>query len=325
MGALLNNMGLKKTITKEEILSKIDDEKLFNFYLGEFDYKKSYSSVFRTDDTPSCGIYINKRGRLIYNDIAKNEKLDIFAFVAKKFNISYQSAIQKIAEDFKYIKDKEFTPVERVPKDTKIDIQCGKWSFGPLEYWKRYTITQKELEENNVFNVRKLYINNKVINNFDGTLRFAYTLNYKGKILKKIYQPEGDKMYKWITNIPLHIPFGYDSLKFKSDNLIITKSVKEMIIFKRYFTDVIALQNESSASLRDVTIDFLLKKYKNIYLFFDGDSTGILNSKYYETKGLKPIYIPEDIVSESLKDSADMVKIMGIAYFENFLKSNKLL
>ncbi len=335
-----NRLGLKnvnKKISREDIYNKIDDVQIFSYYFGEFKFRKSYSSVFRKDSTPSTGFYINKAGKVIYNDITTREKLDAFAFVAKKYGLSYGEAIIKVGCDFGVIpcenppvvKAKDFDLARRyeeeLKKETIISIEYDKWTHEALNYWKQYTITEKELEDNDVYNVAKLRINNRYINNYGGNLRFAYALEHKNKLHYKIYQPEGSPEYKWITNIPLHVNFGYNKLKYESDTLIITKSVKELILFRRYFPEVISLQNESQASLRDVTLNFLKKKYKYIYLFFDGDETGVKNAKEYEKRGIIPIYLPEKIITSDLKDSADLVKKYGIKQFERFLKINELI
>lgn len=331
-------MGLvnKIQVDREQIYEQVTDMEIFNFYLGDFRFRKTYPSVFRTDNNPSCGIYINKSGKLIYNDITTKEKLDAFAFVAKKYNISYREAVNKVACDFGVItcegapivRKKDLNAAlkyeEELKKETIIEVQSGKWDAAALEYWSQYTITERELKDNNVYNVAKLKINDNSINNYYSTLRFAYALQHKDKLLYKIYQPQGLSEYKWITNIPLHLPFGYNKLTYESDTLIITKSVKELILFKRYFPECIALQNESQSSLREVTLNFLKKKYKNIYLFFDSDNTGVRNAKEYEMRGLRPIYLPQKVVSPSLKDSADLVYYYGIEQFERFLKLNKL-
>lgn len=333
-------MGLKKTeerVNRDDVYKSISDIDIFTFYLGSFKFRKAYHSVFRVDKDASCWVYINKAGKLIYNDIVTKEKLDAFAFVAKKYSLSYGEAIRKVACDFGIIKC-ENAPIvkerdwgaltryeEELKKETIINIEYDKWTYDALQYWKRYTITEEELQANDVYNIGKLRINGRYINNYGATLRFGYLQEHKEKILYKIYQPEGSPEYKWISNIPLNVPFHYNKLKYESDTLIITKAVKELILFKRYFPEVISLQNESQASLREVTLNFLKKKYKYIYLFFDSDSTGIRNAKEYEERGLIPIYLPENVVAPDLKDSADLVKKYGIKAFEKWLKLNELI
>lgn len=327
-------MGLKNItiITKDDIYKKVDDNSLFDYYFGSFKLNKCYTSVFRADNNPSTGFYINRNGVLIYNDISTGEKLDIFSFVAKKYMITYRDAINKIAKDFNIIgskdyKDKGEIIVKREPiirKDTTIDITFDKWKENELDYWKQYYITEKELNDNDVYAVRKLTINGEERPNYLAELRFAYVLEYKDKFYKKIYQPLS-KEGKWRTNCPIYIPFGYNKLTYSTDTLVVCKAVKEMIILKKFFPDVIAVQNESSSSLRDITIEKLKKKYKKIYLFFDIDDPGLKAAHYYKEKGFIPVYLPLTLRETDIKDSADFVKEYGIKRYSDFLKYNNLI
>lgn len=325
-----------KIIKREDVLSKVDEATIFGYYFGPFSLRKSYHSVFRPDSNPSTGFYINKNGKLIYNDLMTSEKLDCFAFVAKLHNINYFEAVQKVACDFG-IEDCNTEPInieklktmlelsEEVKKETEIEIQYSKWDYAALQYWNDYYITEKELDENNVYNVSKLRINGTFIPNLKANLRFAFIINYNGKVYKKIYEPHAERENKWLSNVPLYLPFGYGDLSFATNSLIITKGQKDRIIFKKYFKDVLALQNESQSSLRDVTLEFLKKKYENIYLFFDIDKAGLENAEKYEEKGLIPIYLPSSVLKHGVKDSSDFVKHYGLKKFERFLSYNKLI
>lgn len=326
-------MGLtnNKRITVKEIYEKVDDGQLFSTYFGEFNFRKCYPSIFRTDENPSTGFYINKNGNIIYNDISTGEKLNIFAFVAKKYGINYGQAIDKVGCDFGILPCEGIKPVtpkqldkfkylsDKLKKETKIDIVYDNWNAGSLAYWADYGITQQELNDNQVYPIRKLYINDTFIPNVRGNYRFAYVLNYKDKCYKKIYEPHADKRYKWFNNTPIYLPYGYDSLPYDNNILIVAKSQKERIIWKKYFTNVIGVQNESQSSLRDITLKALFRRFKDIYIALDTDKAGLENMANFEAKGLKPIYIPSE---ESIKDTGDFVKKYGLKQFEEFVKEN---
>lgn len=331
-------MGLKLEITKDYVLGQIDDFSVFSAYFGDFSFKKAYPSVFRKDDNPSTGFYIGYSGRIIYNDIATGEKLDCFAFVAKKFNLSYKEAVNRVACDFGLIEcgEPKFTKIdlkkanrlaEEVKKETIIKIVPDSWGSAYLDYWNDYGISQKELEDEEVYPIKKLYVNDNLIPNYDGDIRFAYIINYKDKSYKKIYSPHAvSKKFKWMTNVPIYLPFGFDSLSYKSDTLVITKAQKDRILLKKFLTDVIAVQNESPSALRDVTIDFLKKKYKRIYYNSDSDDAGRAASEYFETKGLEPLTLPDSIYqSKGIKDLADLVKECGVNKLKDFLTYKKVI
>lgn len=334
-------MGLVKSpkLTTEYILSQVDEATIFSHYFGSFSLGKTYNSVFREDNNPSTGFYISESGKLIYNDIATSEKLDCFAFVAKKFNLTYGKAILKVACDFGIIPcegikvisaeeiKKNISLSEDIKKETDIKIQADKWTPVYLKFWEQYYISQKELEDNKVYPVKKLFINDILIPNFSQNVRYAYIEEYQGKIYKKIYNPYAkNKKFKWITNIPIYMPFGINNLPYLSNTLVITKAQKDRIILKKYFTDVIALQNESPSSLRHTTIDYLNRKYKRILINTDLDNAGKEALEYYEAYGFEPLMLPDIIYDKhNIKDISDFVKHFGIQRFESFLKYKQLI
>lgn len=321
-------MGLIQTERENvNLYDLISDESIFNYYFGAFSFNRCYNSSFRKDNNPSTGFYTNKIGKIIYNDITTGEKLDAIAFVAKKYFLTYSEAIKKIKADLNLIKENPAPPItrKRETKDTKIDIEIGNWDAAHLNYWKDYTITQEELEAEDVYVIDKLKINGKLIPNYRYNLRFGYIINYKGNSYKKIYEPMAPKENKWLSNIPLFLPFGYNKLKYQSDTLIIQKSVKDLILTKRYHTDCISLQNESRAALRENTLDFLKTKYKRIIVVADNDKTGIAACEDYRQRGCEAFHLPEDLYEKGITDCSDLVKTYGIGTLERWLIVNNII
>lgn len=333
-------MGLKKThIDVNYLLSQVDEAQIFCHYFGEFSFGRTYSSVFRQDDTPSTGFYISQSGKIIYNDLATGEKYDCIDFVCKKFNIEYKDALYKIACDFGVIECEGVAPIKKydinktqlvsdeLKRETIIKIQPDNWSNSYLDFWKQFSIFQEELEQNKIYPIKKLYINDNLIPNYSNNVRFAFIVEYDNVSYKKIYTPFAkNKKFKWISNVPLYIPFGFNSLPYNSDTLIITKAQKDRIIFKKYFTDVIGLQNESIGALKQKTINYLKKRYKRIFINTDLDSAGKKALEHYTSIGFEPLMLPDLFYEKyGIKDVGDFVKEYGIERFEKFLKYNNLL
>lgn len=334
-------MSLKKspTLTANYVLSQVSESQIFNAYFGECELGKRYPSFFRKDENPSTGFYISEAGKIIYNDLSTSEKLDCFAFVAKAFKLTYGRAVLKVACDFGIIEcegvvkfdrnklKKSEIASEAIKKNTDITIQADYWEDEYIDYWKQYEISQQECENEGIYPVNKLIINEVTIPNFKNQLRFALTLEYKGKIYKKIYSPNAEnKKFKWINNIPIYIPFGITSLPFKDERLFITKGQKDRIIFKKYFSDVLAVQNESPAALKEKTINYLKKKYKFIYINTDLDEAGLMCLEHFKQHGLIPLMLPEIVFKKhGVKDCSDFVKKFGLKRFENWLKYEKLI
>ena len=93
-------------LSKELILRIISEEQIFTHY--GVDIKKGlFCSKLRPDHRPTCALFRNKRGRLMYKDFGTGQCFDCFAYVMEKFQCSYYMALQIIANDFGIIRRKD--------------------------------------------------------------------------------------------------------------------------------------------------------------------------------------------------------------------------
>jgi hypothetical protein len=156
--------------------------------------------------------------------------------------------------------------------------------------------------------------------------RFCYLIQGKDKEYIKVYSPFDEKKYKWLTSCPIFLPFGIYQLPFVSDTLIIAKSNKDRMVLKKFFTDVIALQNESMAALLERTEKYLKHKYKRIISWFDNDEAGINALEEYKNRGFDTYHFPEFWLKDhGVKDPADFVKTWGVKDLQNYLKQNNFI
>ena len=94
-------------ITRELILSRINEETLMEHYLGVPVKKGLLKSPLRHDNRPTCSFYRDKRsGKLIFKDFSGVFSGDFVSVVMCKFNCSYYKALQIIANDFGIIHNK---------------------------------------------------------------------------------------------------------------------------------------------------------------------------------------------------------------------------
>ena len=342
-------MGLKASISRKLLKEKIGDENIFNHYFGQpINLSQSYHSVFREDKKKSTGFYVSEHGSLIYNDFTTSEKYDFVQFVMKLYGLNYYDALRQIAVDFDLTpgnKSSEKTAVikqinNKVKLEKIIDIDVVPFKKYHYRYWADFYITPEELKLNNVFAVGGFTIKTKeketYVHTEGNTLRFAYLFfdnNNKG--YTKIYTPH-DANYKWVGNVPLALVYGMSTLPFASDTLYITKSVKDYIILKKYFTDVVALQNESPAALTKDYATAFGKCYKKVVLLFDMDRPGIRAANYYKKEyrfvpyfmGSTKKSLWKNIISaktNKTKDCSDFVKRYGLDVFKQYLEHLKLL
>ena len=327
---------LIKRITREELLQQVDSNSIFNFYFGPFEpYRKSYPSIFRKDSNPSTGFFINADGEVVYSDLATGEKWGAIAFVAKLFNLGFQEAIDKIAEDFGIKANKQgiIAPIAKAvrrklkPKQEKIiKISTHGWNEQNLAFWKEYEIYVGELKRHDIYPIANLYVNDYLIPNENSLPRYAFHIKEGDKEYMKIYSPYDSKEKKWLSNSPLKIPFGYKLVEYKSNRLIITKSMKDMIVCKKFFPDVIALQNESPNSWNDDILNPIVEKFEDVLIWFDNDKAGLEALNYYKEKGFSTFHFPVKFLEKhGVKDPADFIKKWGSYYFKVFLKQNGLI
>lgn len=319
------------------VLKRVSDAQIFWHYYGEFDLGKVYSSIFRKDRKPSVGFFIGKSGEIVYNDFSTGENLNCFAFVAKLFNVSYGDAIRRVAADFGLIDGRSATvdfsrlraadSLDREAKrETIIQITPGKWNESNLLFWREFEITKDELVANDVYPVKSLFINKAKITNPKKYNRYAYLQRDKeGKEYLKIYSPQDSRM-KWVSNIPLNLPFGIDTLPKKSDTLIVTKSQKDRIVLKKIFSDVVATQNESESSVPDWFVEQSANDYKTRIIFWDNDPTGVENCKKFNEKGFGYFNIPRSYYERwKIKDASDFVAFYGVDALVDLLKEKGIV
>lgn len=328
-------------LTKEQIFERLDEHSIFSFYMGtDIDFRKKYSSPFRSDRSPNFCFFPTKKGEIRYKDFATGESGDCFKFVERKFNINFYEALEKINHDFNLfleqnkeksvIKFKIPTKKDPIHNQSKIiQITTKPFTYEELSYWENYQINQQELKRKNVYSVDKLFLGKRLIPNYNNELRFAYLFDD----YLKIYSPFS-KQIKWISSCPNEYISGFDDIKYKifsgtqDEKLIISKSVKDEIILSKFFKDVCSTQNESSQSISPENMQWILKGYKpeNVYMAYDNDEAGVKASTYFtKNYGFKYVNVPKIYSREGIKDWADLVKHKDLDTLENYLKIKKLI
>lgn len=320
-------------LSTESILSKISDAEIFTYYFGPFKMNKVYQAKHRKDRSPSVGFYLNVNNDIILNDFATGEKFNCFNYVQKITGLKFKDVLEKIAKDFGIINgstrkvSKEISIAAsqidktKEKKYKKIQFLKDSWKKKYLDYWNIFGITKEELIVNNVYPVKKVFVDKLEYLIYRETLTFAL---HEPSIGVKIYCPKSNDV-KFITNIPINVPFGLNDLDFSDDTIIVSKSKKDQIILKKFFKNVIATQNESIQAINDETLS-IINKFKNKVLFWDADKTGIEMASYFKEQGLYSITTPlEEYEKNKIKDPGDFVTFYGLDFFQDFLKKDELL
>jgi hypothetical protein len=320
----------------ELILSKISEYDIFNFYMPhKWKLNIPTFSPFRHEKNESFLIG-NKNGKIIFIDFADTSKKGgCFDFVMMLYNINLQECLKKIDRDFNLgfssgVHTNEYKKIIEAYKQPIIEekkystIQCitRKFTKEELAYWNEYSIDIEELKKNNVYSIKKVYLNRQLFSLDENQLRFGYY--YDGHW--KIYSPFEERKKKWMpNNVPITAMDGKQNI-INCNVALITKSRKDFMVLSKVFPCVCAMQNEGIACFSKENISFLKENSKKQILVWDSDIPGVKNSQQI-TKIFDFGYcnVPKKYLSMGCTDFADIAKEYGILEVEKILKNKKLI
>jgi hypothetical protein len=278
-------------LSVKNILNFLTEEEIFQHYLGFGAIEtnnNSYCNPLRNDNKPGCNF---KRGTswLFFNDHAYPEYTgSCFHIVKKKHSCDFWTALRIVNKDFKLGLDDghvlTYTPVkleikvrkkdDTVRDDVDIKIKTMPFLEHDLKYWRTFGISKNTLDLFNVKSVFKAWINDKYYHKYSlKEPMYAYLFDNR----MKLYRPFSKKIVKWRNNCILSDIQGLLQLPDKGDILIITKSLKDVMVLYELGFNAIAPQSETPNFNEDL-IEDLRKRFKKIVVWYDNDAPGVRNS-----------------------------------------------
>jgi hypothetical protein len=340
---------IRPDLTKDSILSKVNQESIFNYYLSSFNIRvqtnRLISSPFRRDSEPSCGFKYKADGKLIMKDFGGEFHGDCFDLVKYIFAIDkFYDILYIIAKDFQLlngnynkINPKKFEVLNspKILQKTIFKIKVRKWLKIDADYWKQFNISIDLLNYFNVYPIQIIWKNGETFYEFepyDVAYAYYFGKDEDGDEKFKIYFPKRDK-FKFRQNCS--VIQGLNHIK-PSHTGLITKSLKDVICLRSFGVMSIAPNSENSnISLSDINI--IRQKIQNPYILYDPDRTGLRNAwKLRKEYGIPVLYYNKNTVPEKLynpnpkvKDFSDYVKFEGrlkakelVKYTEDLLNKN---
>lgn len=317
-------------VTKEEILSKVNELDIWRRYCSNFiSLDKSFKSDLYNDKKASCRIYSNNSGKLVYKDHGNGEFIaGCFDYVQKKFNCTYHESLNIIAKDFN-IKDLnsvvnpklllandigQITNKQSFKTKSRIDIVKQNYTSYDHDYWSQYGIDIKMLEDQDVISVRYAYLqtsDNQYLYEYRKTNPiYAYKeYNYiDGSFAGyRLYFPLSNNN-RFINNSNKKALQGYDKIPDNGDILILTKSRKDCICYRLYDISAVSMASETTIPDEEL-IATLQSRFEKVIINLDNDEEGIKNTlKIAQKYNLEYFYI------EGAKDLSDLIKLKGIDY-----------
>lgn len=333
----MNLTGKRSKLSIEEILKRVTEYDIFKWYMPERNWQmnKMTYSPFRREKNPSFVIG-NKYGKMGFIDFADTSKRgDCFNFVQLLFNLaSITDALKMIDKDMGLgLSDgkgtgeyKKVISTYKQPEENKryslIQAITRKFTQEELDYWAQYHQSIDDLRANNIYSIKKLYLNKQLFPLKDTELRFGYL--YDGHW--KIYRPFGDRKSKWVpNNVPITAMDGKEDVQ-NCSIAFINKSKKDYMVMKKVFPCCCAVQNEGIACFSHENVEYLKANSDVQILSFDSDVTGVANSQQI-TKlfDFEYLNVPKKYLQEGIKDWADLAKTHGLKAIEDYLKEKNLL
>jgi hypothetical protein len=309
-----------------DILRRVSQADIFRFYLQLCPVilkNKPFSSPFRVDKNPSCNFYLTK-GVLGIKDHSTGDFISCFKAVSIKENLLNEPNMNKVLTkiwndlpEIEKIKQKDeysfnpYKPHKNQPKKkrSEIKIEARDWRDYDLEWWNKFGITQNILDTYKVYPVNRAFINSKVVY-VNSKNDPCYGYYFKSTDTLKLYRPLHTK-YKWSTNAGPEVIQGIERA-LDTEDLIITKSLKDVMTLKAADFNAVAVQSETTP-FSEPLLDLIKRVRENnnkVFILYDNDAPGRAGAKVQSEKyDIPMIEIPE---STGCKDSSDFVVKFGI-------------
>lgn len=301
-----------------------NQEKIFQYYLKVKLNGKLITSPFRKDSKPTCGFYYGRKGRLYLHDFGTEEHFDALEVVRRMFSKDTQGAIYKLMDDY--------DAISSLNGETFIGQKLNDISWVESDqyhnYFERYYISRELLVEYGVKHVKAVF-NNQILSS-RSTLEdpvFLYSLPSERV---RIYRPlVADRSKKWFGNALSNDIFGYNNLPAYGQTLIITSSLKDVMVLRVLGYNAIAFCGEGygagaeyseSRTVMTNLLQRLSKRFQNILFFMDNDEAGLrYNRKLSRIYNLPNINIPIGYP----KDVSDYIEKYGMRRTRQML--NKII
>ena len=311
----------KKTLT-DKLFDEVSDYDIYCELIGyEINIGKPINSPIRIDDAvPSFSLFIpTKYSNLreeelwwrdfrdgsgnvfkfvkifarIHYDVILETRKDITSFIDVQLNLG----ILHKNEGIKKYKKREID-YNKLKESKEILFTSRPYTERDLVWWGNYGVDEALLSKYDIRSIKYLldedYNITKKISIYD--LAFAFVIYDK----VKVYMPEAYAAKKWRNTCPAEYIQGWQQLEGR-DTLIITKSYKDIMVFKSFMNvDVIAPQGESFNFNQD-TIKFIQDNYEVVYVVYDYDEAGKIGAEKLEAHGFLKRWVSKVINPKTIK------------------------
>jgi len=270
---------IQPDLTKDFVLSHLSQEQLMEHYLGiKITFSHLVLSPLRPDRTPTCGFKYARGSNILYfKDFSGHFWGDCFDLVQFKYSCSFFESLQIIASDFnlmdvknkvaKVVYNYEDLP-ERFSSTTVIGIKRQAFTTNDIEFWKQFGLNSKIMERYGVYSCDAVFLNGRIIYRYN-KFNPAYAYRFMEGVYKIYFPKKTETRFLCNTNIIQ----GYAQLPEKGDLVILSKSLKDVMVLYLLGYAACAPQSETQLPAEDFIAD-LQSRFKKVLCFYDYDRAG---------------------------------------------------
>lgn len=316
------------SINRQELLNKIDECSLAEYYLNIHKLPILINSPLRVDNHPSFGLYTKDGKTVYYKDYATGENGSLLNLLEKLWSIDYNTVINRICKDIVkpnnqmkiHITNSNIHNNTQIISNVNLECKIREWKDYDIEYWNNYGITLDWLKYADVYPIsHKIIIKNNQRMIFS-TDKYAYTfVEFKeGKITHKFYQPFNTNGFKWQNNHDRSVISLWTKIPQEGDIICICSSLKDSLcLWSNLGIPSISPQGEGYP-LSQTAINELKRRFKRQIIILDSDEPGRKDAKKLaELTGFTNIELPS---FEGGKDISDYFKLFQKQQFINKFK-----
>lgn len=266
-------------------------------------------------------------------DIVLETRKDIISFIDRQIGLGLFSENKGIK---KY--SKRQIDYEKLKETKEILFTSRPFTKRDILWWANYGVDEPLLKKYDVRSVKYLLDEDFNITRKVSIYDLAFAFVIYDKV--KLYMPEATIVNKWRNTCPAEYIQGWQQLD-GYDTLIITKSYKDLLVFKSFMNvDVIAPQGESQNFNAD-TIRFIKNNYEMVYVVYDFDTAGQMGADKLEQHNFIKRWVSTDINPEtgkpddkdisdyifnhSISDGVNKMKEMFYELEEHYFKTDRIV
>lgn len=319
----------KSTISVDDVLHLTDGGKdIYLKYVGKLS-KGAMKRPWGRDTHPSWGVWQAPDGIWMWKDHASEEVGGPMQFVQRMFNLGYPEAIQKVCFDLGLdameVRADRVYKIQEKTANSYIHITAKVMKFKERHhaFWNSVDVTEDWCKKFDCYAVKELSINRKKVAINEHERVFVYLASDINKV--KVYFPDRDGNSRFRTNVPYQYLWGYNKITHLCDNLVIHKSMKDLITFAQIHPHNIATQNESTKIFTADVVDTINHVAEQVWVFYGSDTDGVGKcTEITGATGWKYINTPRNMLPE-INDVYSYVKKHGLKKLEQYCKSKNLL